>query len=274
MQIGLTTPVSEPAAKADPQLQEAAEAFEGAFLKILLKSMRATLPEGGIFDRQQMAAYEEMRDGALADSLAKRRATGIADLLVEQLGGGSEPARMSPTPIGSLETAAAAGPVGKRADTPADAQSFVDQLLPAARKVADLIKVDPRVIVAQAALETGWGQHVPQRTGGRASHNLFGIKAGSSWSGPVARQTTTEYLGGKLHQVVDAFRAYSSEAESLADYVKLIATSPRYQAAREAATPEAYLQALQDAGYATDPEYAAKIQRVLKSPELRNANDD
>lgn len=264
-----------PGSTDDAKLNEAAKAFEGAFLKILLKSMRDTIPEGGLFDRQQMAAFEEMRDGALADSLAGRGATGIAQLVVTQLGG--KPQKPAVTLTQGVRPAQAANVEGVTKSTGSNAderQRFVDQLLPVARKAASALGIDAAVIVAQAALETGWGKHVPTSPSGASSHNLFGVKAGGSWRGATSSQTTTEYLGGKLREVVASFRAYASPQESVTDYVNLIRSSDRYAAAAQARSPEAYLKALEDGGYATDPNYARKIQTILSGPELRSAHDN
>lgn len=267
--------------KSRQRLNEAAEAFEGAFLKILLKSMRSTIPEGGLFERKQMEQFEEMRDGALADSLANRGATGIAQMVVRQLGG--EPA--SPTLTSqqrgtSFSTAMPAGPTASRSTptkTPLSEQqsrkNFVQQLLPAARKAASLLGIEAKVLIAQAALETGWGKHIPASTTAASSHNHFGVKAGANWDGPVTEHTTNEFLGGKMRKVVASFRAYGSAEESVADYVKLISQSARYGDAIKSSNSGDYLRALQNGGYATDPHYADKVQSVMGSQELRFLND-
>lgn len=146
---------------------------------------------------------------------------------------------------------------------------FVETLLPLAETAARALGVDPRVLVAQAALETGWGRSIIRDSEGNSSHNLFNIKAGSSWQGDSVGVQTLEYREGLPQPEYAQFRAYASLEEGMADYVQLIQTNPRYAQAREqAADPVAYLQALQRAGYATDPEYASKIERILGGSTL------
>jgi flagellar protein FlgJ len=123
--------------------------------------------------------------------------------------------------------------------------------------------IAPEVLLAQAALETGWGRFVAADQRG-SSNNLFNIKAGAGWSGPTVAVQTLEYRNGVAEREQATFRAYASPADSFDDYVKLIAGSPRYQSAREAAAdPQAYLRGLQRSGYATDPAYADKVLDIL-----------
>jgi peptidoglycan hydrolase FlgJ len=120
--------------------------------------------------------------------------------------------------------------------------------------------------VAQAAHETGWGQRNIKNADGTPSHNLFGIKAGASWTGPVAEITTTEVVDGQARKVTAKFRAYASDAESFADYAKLMKDSPRYaQVVANAGSAQGFAQGLQRAGYATDPAYADKLTRVINT---------
>jgi peptidoglycan hydrolase FlgJ len=121
-------------------------------------------------------------------------------------------------------------------------------------------------MVAQAAHETGWGQRNIKNADGTPSHNLFGIKAGASWTGPVAEITTTEVVDGQARKLTAKFRAYASDAESFADYAKLIKDSPRYaQVVANANSAQGFAQGLQRAGYATDPAYADKLTRVINT---------
>lgn len=152
---------------------------------------------------------------------------------------------------------------GQPFDSP---QEFVRQLLPVARQVAAKIGLSPEALVAQAALETGWGKHVMPGADGQSSCNLFGIKAGRRWQGQQTQMNSLEYEGGKPVMRRSQFRSYDSYAQSMKDYVELIGRHPRYEKAREVAQdPEAYFEALQDAGYATDPHYARKLKQVLRS---------
>jgi flagellar protein FlgJ len=121
-------------------------------------------------------------------------------------------------------------------------------------------------MLGQAGHETGWGKHEIRQKGGAPSHNLFGIKAGASWTGKVAEVTTTEYVDGVAQKRVARFRAYDSPAESFKDYARLISQSPRYAKAREqTGSVYAYASGLQKAGYATDPQYAAKLSRAINA---------
>ena len=123
-------------------------------------------------------------------------------------------------------------------------------------------------MLAQAALETGWGGKEIIGRDGTRSNNLFGIKAGSSWTGPTVDVMTTEYINGQAQKVVQKFRAYGSHAESFNDYAKLINGNPRYATARAAvADAKAFAQGLQAAGYATDPNYAQKLGRVIDTAQ-------
>lgn len=156
--------------------------------------------------------------------------------------------------------------------TPAD---FVATLLPLAQRLAPQIGVDPKVLVAQAALETGWGRHITQDSSGRNSRNLFNIKADSAWQGERVGVSTLEYRGGVAVRESAAFRAYGSFEHSVEDYVSFLQQNPRYrQALEQAADPQAYLQELQAAGYATDPAYAQKIGRIFDSELLLQAQAD
>ena len=144
-------------------------------------------------------------------------------------------------------------------------EAFIANLMPHAEKAAQKIGLDPHILVAQAALETGWGKHVIADGDGQSSHNLFGIKADQRWQGETASTTTHEFIDGRQITIKAPFRAYPSIEDSFDDYVQFVQDSPRYQAALAADTGDDYLQALQDAGYATDPQYAEKISRIANS---------
>jgi peptidoglycan hydrolase FlgJ len=152
--------------------------------------------------------------------------------------------------------------------------AFIQSLLPAAQKAAASLGLEPLALIAQAALETGWGQRMFKTSAGQNSNNLFGIKAQSNWQGKVAIVDTLEYRQGVAQKEKAKFRAYDSAEQSLHDYVDLIQSNPRYQAALSVASDtKAYFQRLQAAGYATDPNYAQKILSVLEGSafkEVRN----
>lgn len=156
-----------------------------------------------------------------------------------------------------------------KAGTP---EAFVAEIWPHAQAAAAELGVDPRMLVAQAALETGWGRSVMRGPDGKPSHNLFGIKATGGWQGAAVTQGTVEFRGGVMQRERAAFRAYGSVGESFADYVRLVRDNPRYQAAVAAGTDGArFAEALERAGYATDPQYAEKLKAIAGGPTLRRA---
>ncbi|HEU0197041.1 MAG TPA: flagellar assembly peptidoglycan hydrolase FlgJ [Nevskiaceae bacterium] len=173
---------------------------------------------------------------------------GLASLLAPE-----DAAAMVPTAQGASPSGAT--PLGT-------ISAFVQRFGREAESVARKIGVSAKLVLAQAALETGWGAH-PSGGAGGAGHNLFGIKAGANWGGPSATETTTEDVGGDAVATTAAFRSYASDAQSFDDYAHLIGTDPRYAAVRSAATPEQAAWALQYAGYATDPAYASKLIDIM-----------
>jgi peptidoglycan hydrolase FlgJ len=164
-------------------------------------------------------------------------------------------------------------PVNRDVEQFESPEAFVAALLPAAQRHATELGVDARVLLAQSALETGWGQKMIRGSNGEASFNLFGIKAGDNWHGRRVNVSTLEFRDGAMHREVASFRAYDSYEESFADYVNLMKSQSRYAPALEhAADANIYTEKLQQAGYATDPDYAEKIQRVMRSPSLQQAS--
>jgi peptidoglycan hydrolase FlgJ len=145
------------------------------------------------------------------------------------------------------------------------ADEFVATMLPMAQQAAERIGVDPRYLVAQAALETGWGKSVMRQQDGSSSHNLFGIKASSSWKGAQARAITSEFRNGEMVKETAEFRSYDSYQDSFHDLVTLLQSNNRYQEVLKSAdNPEQFVRELQKAGYATDPDYASKISQIAK----------
>ncbi|WLG97266.1 flagellar assembly peptidoglycan hydrolase FlgJ [Pseudomonas sp. FP198] len=146
-----------------------------------------------------------------------------------------------------------------------DADEFVNAMLPMAKEAAERIGVDPRYLVAQAALETGWGKSVMRQPDGSSSHNLFGIKASKNWTGDSARAITSEFRNGEMVKETAEFRSYASYRDSFHDLVNLLQSNSRYQAVLKSAdNPEQFVRELQKAGYATDPNYASKISQIAR----------
>jgi|SRR5690625_375973 len=146
---------------------------------------------------------------------------------------------------------------------PAHIHRFVDNMRGAAEVAAAETGLPMKLILSQAALESGWGQREILHADGRATHNLFGIKAGRSWKGPVAEITTTEFLQGRKVKMPQPFRAYSSYEESFADYARLISSQERYAKVLAAESAEEAAVQIQEAGYATDPSYAQKLISIM-----------
>jgi flagellar protein FlgJ len=159
---------------------------------------------------------------------------------------------------GSVTSATAAG----------QPRDFISEILPHARKVAQETGIPERFMLAQAALETGWGKHQIRRADNQPSFNLFGIKAGKNWQGRVIETVTTEYIDGKPQKIREKFRAYGSYEEAFRDYASLLQNNPRYTAVLKSRSATAFAWGLQEAGYATDPQYAEKLLRIINSDAL------
>jgi flagellar protein FlgJ len=157
--------------------------------------------------------------------------------------------------------------VGKTGKAPTAGQvAFVNKLSDAGTKAEQATGIPAGYMIGQAGHETGWGQHEILNRGGTPSFNVFGIKATSGWTGKVAEVTTTEYRNGVAEKKVAKFRSYGSYEEAFKDYAKLVGDSPRYAKAKlQTSSPQAFASGLQRAGYATDPEYAAKLSRAINT---------
>ncbi len=149
------------------------------------------------------------------------------------------------------------------------ADEFVRNVMPAATEASASTDIPASFLVAQAALESGWGKSEPRFADGRSSYNVFGIKAGAGWTGPVVQASTTEYVNGIAQNRRENFRAYASYADAFRDYATLMTTSPRYANVVGSQDAAGFARGLQRAGYATDPQYAAKLERIIASNTLR-----
>ena len=163
-------------------------------------------------------------------------------------------------------------PLAKGKSAFASAAEFIETMLPMAEQAAQKIGVDARYLVAQAALETGWGKSIIRQSDGSSSHNLFGIKAQRGWEGDSARVLTTEYQGGKAVKEAADFRTYDSYQQSFNDYVSFLQGNGRYrEALASTENPERFVRELQEAGYATDPNYARKIGQIARQMQTYQA---
>jgi flagellar protein FlgJ len=260
------------AGRQDPQaLREAARQFEGLFTAMMLKSMREGSLGGGLGDSQETQTYQEMYDQQLALQMAHGKGLGLAEMLMQQLTRASA-AHATATPGDRTATGAAPGPAATTTPSAATGDKissaqrvdFVRSLEPLAQSAGNSLGVAPDTLIAQAALETGWGRNLPADALGRSSANLFGVKAGASWHGASVQATTTEYEQGTPSTTQAAFRSYGDAAQSVGDYVSLLRTSPRYASARGAGSDvQAFATGLQRGGYATDPDYVNKLTATV-----------
>jgi flagellar protein FlgJ len=248
-------------AARDPRAatKEVARQFEALFMQELMKSMRAATMQSGLLDNEGTKLGTELLDTQLATKLTGvpgGLAAQIARQLERQMGVGRDGAAPA------INTTAQRTPLRK----PASAQEFVARHGEAARRAEAATGIPAPFMIAQAAHETGWGKKEIRAADGSNSYNLFGIKAGAGWKGAVAEVTTTEVIDGRARKVVAKFRAYSSYDEAFADYARLMKDSPRYAGViADAKSASGFAQGLQRAGYATDPEYADKLARIINT---------
>lgn len=275
-------------ARQDPKaaLKETSRQFESLFIQMALKSMRQAGTKSGLIDDQHAKTYQDLYDQQLAVELGKRSKLGIADMLVKRLGGatpaasnslngkdlGAYRATASPRlPSAAYELAVTKARAAQASTTTSappqtgftSRDEFLNSLWPHAQKAAADIGVDPKLLLAQAALETGWGKSLHHQSGG---NNLFGIKADSRWNGHKVTSGTLEFVDGIPTRTRSAFRAYGSYADSFQDYVDFLKNNPRYQQAlQHADNPQRFIAHLQQAGYATDPGYARKVMAIYQN---------
>lgn len=255
-------------------LKAAAKQMEGIFVQMMMKSMRDATFKDDLMNSQSSEMYTAMHDQQVAQNIAGSGQLGFADLIVRQLGG-----EVSDTPVVSapgrdfirpdLSSAPATGPLRLPAPVsfaqPSEgAHPFIARLLRPAQAAAQQSGLHPHLILAQAALESGWGKREIPAADGRPSHNLFGIKATGDWRGKTTEITTTEYINGMKQKVKAEFRVYDSYEHALADYAKLLTKNPRYRGVVQSSSPEQGAKALQAGGYATDPAYAKKLITIIQ----------
>ena len=294
---GLAKLRSRAAQDSGAALDQVTQQFEAYFLQQLLKSGRAASLGDGLLQSDQERFFQGLLDQQLSLNLAGDNGLGLAKILREQIRaqyrldanesdaegtGGALPrirgraaSERPPSDAASAVPPRRAAPLGASAvEGPfTSPEDFVGRLLPIARETAVELGVDPGVLIAQAALETGWGKAVIKHEDGSSSHNLFGIKADSGWSGDRVHANTLEYEDGLVVRKREPFRAYESFAESFRDYLVFLRQNPRYsEALNQTRDARGFVEALQQAGYATDPAYAEKILGILDGVRLHNAS--
>ncbi len=243
-------------------LKEAAKQFESLFMRELIKSMREATSKSGLMDNEGSDMGTDLLDQQFAVQLSGLPG-GLSEAIERQLG----------RQMGGASTTAPSGAVANtapstvsRASTGSRQAGFVSQHTQAAEAVARESGIPASYMIGQAGHETGWGKSEIRHRDGSNSFNLFGIKATSSWKGKVAEVVTTEYVNGVPRKQVAKFRAYDSYADSFRDYARLIGNSPRYDKAMDQiGSVHGFATGLQKAGYATDPQYAAKLSRAINT---------
>ena len=233
-------------------IREAARQFESLFTNMLLKSMREASLGEGLGDSEQTQFYQDMFDQQLAVQMSQGKGLGLAERLVQQL------QRTGLTPPAAPE-ATTAPPVATPPTARTTQAQFIDGIWPYAAQAARRIGVAIETVIAHAALETGWGRHLPA-AGSAGGNNLFGVKAGNAWRGAAVESTTTEYAGGGAVTLQAPFRSYASIAAGFSDYANLLTGNPRFAAAlNQGSDAAAFAHGLQRGGYASDPAYVHKL---------------
>src|SRR5450830_682051 len=264
-------------------LKEAATQFEAMFINMMMKTMRDATPQDGIMDSQQSKMYTSMLDQQTSQSLAKR-GTGLADALLRQLSA-SQPLATDTTEVPSPRSSSMAQALaafrqqqnavsdGATSNTNAKTsatqaphvRAFQEKLGAHAEEASRATGIPAKFMLGQAALETGWGKKQIKTVDGSESHNVFGVKANSSWKGKTVNALTTEYVNGVAQRKVETFKAYDSYAEAFKDYANLLTKNPRYgNVIANSKDASSFAYGMQKAGYATDPQYANKLSKIIK----------
>ncbi len=230
-------------------VRETARQFESLLTRMMLKSMREASMGQSLGDSEETSFYQDMYDQQLAVQISKGEGLGLASRLMEQL------VRSGAVRGDSTQVTQA---------TDAERMNFVAQLRPLATQAAAQLGVAPEAVIAHAALETGWGKHLPATDSG-SSFNLFGVKA-TAGSGPAAQAMTSEYIDGQPAQLPQDFRRYDSLQAGMADYTSILSGLGRYASALNTGSDvQAFASGLQRGGYATDPRYAEKLVATAHS---------
>lgn len=261
-------------ASTDPKaaVRETAKQFESIFMQQLMKSMRDASVSSGMLDNAGTKMGTEMLDQQFATQMTGLRG-GLSEMIAKQLERqlGEPLANMAADAAKAAATTApaekpAAGPLSSSLQGKERQIGFLKLHDSAAKAAEAATGIPANFMVAQAAHESGWGRHEIKNSDGSTSFNVFGIKATSSWKGATTEVTTTEVINGQARKVKAKFRAYGSYEEAFTDYAKMMKNNPRYAKVVESgASAQGFAQGLQKAGYATDPEYANKLSRMINT---------
>lgn len=252
-----------------------AKEFEALFIQIMLKAARQASVEGGLFDSHELKLYREMLDSQVALAMADQGGLGFQAVLREALDidpAGAVQGELKlprpvhfPPPRSALRNAAGVDPGApvRSGRNPRTNAQFVRAVAPLARNAASTLGLSPDVLIAQAALETGWGRHTIDHPDGRSSNNIFAIKVDTDWDGDSVEVQTLEYVHGRPMKINARFRAYADVKAAFDDYVAFLQRRPRYAAALDhGGDARKFVTELARAGYASDPRYAEKILAI------------
>jgi flagellar protein FlgJ len=284
-------------------IEKVAKQFEAIFLQMMLSGMRKTIQVDDEYSNDK-AMYYDLFDKQVAMNLSEKGGIGLARLMMGQVNPAQQKVENKPSgslpvsainqvsqslpAVPSIETRTAIVKQQSRLENTKPSSQvqtqekvqyqelrfespiqFVKQLWEIARDVVKESGLDPKAVIAQAALETGWGKHIIRNNNGQSSFNLFGIKSGQDWNGDHVKANTLEFRDGVMMQSKENFRSYRTLKDSVEDYVSFIKNNQRYrQAVEQRGNPAGYATELQRAGYATDPDYASKIISIMNGKEF------
>lgn len=266
-------------------LKAAAKQFEALYMTMMLKSMRQAGGQDGPFDNEQSKMYTSMLDQQLSQNMAKR-GIGLADALVKQLSntqlsqalqgdglsqnnGANNLNSINARGIDSYLNSMKLGQKAASSDTSSisgtgNVKEFQQKLAAHAEQASLETGIPAKFMLGQAALESGWGKKEIKSADGTPSHNIFGMKANSKWKGKTVDAVTTEYVNGVAYKKVEKFKSYDSYSDAFKDYAKLLTNNPRYEGViANSKDASSFAQGLQKAGYATDPQYANKLSKII-----------
>jgi flagellar protein FlgJ len=294
--------LKQAAKESSPEaIKAVSKQFEAIFMNMMLKSMReASSSQDNPFDNEQSRTFTSMLDQQLSSNLSSK-GLGLADVLAKQLSKnsyvgnntmqqtvselesglkdaftlitnplsrnkvkelGTKPIEPKALPVESAPTNNKVLNNKPLSDNSAEFHNRMAQHAEAASRATGM---PAHLMLGQAALESGWGKREIKAADGTPSNNLFGIKATGNWDGKVVEATTTEYINGVKQKRIEKFRAYDSYADSFKDFANLMQNNPRYEKVMQNLhNVNNYAQAMQKAGYATDPHYASKLASVIQ----------
>jgi flagellar protein FlgJ len=294
--------LKQAAKESSPEaIKAVSKQFEAIFMNMMLKSMReASSSQDNPFDNEQSRTFTSMLDQQLSSNLSSK-GLGLADVLAKQLSknaylgnntmqqavsevesGLKDALTLTTNPLSRnkvkelgiksiepkvlpVDNAPANSKVLNNKPLTDNSTEFHNRMAQHAEAASRATGMPAHLMLGQAALESGWGKREIKAADGTPSNNLFGIKATGNWDGKVVEATTTEYINGIKQKRIEKFRAYDSYADSFKDFANLMQNNPRYEKVMQNLhNVNNYAQAMQKAGYATDPHYASKLASVIQ----------